>query len=301
MRKRLDSAGIVDPREGGKLQDSISHPPLSVRSYGLTDPGRVRTANEDQFLIAVLRKTMQVEQSSLPQPKVQHSGDQAHLFIVADGMGGRAGGGEASTLAIDSVKNFVLESFKWFFQFKGKETQQVLAEFRAALSGANSRIQSEAARQPDLFGMGTTLTLAYALNDALFVAHVGDSRCYLCRRGVLSRLTFDHTLIEEMVRSGQLRREETAGHRWRHIITNVVGGDDPGVTIEVNKVHLKDGDRMLLCSDGLTEMIPDEEICQILRREVEPEQACRQLVARANDAGGRDNVTAVVAEFRAEH
>ena len=175
----------------------------------------------------------------------------------------------------------------------------MLADFQSALGQANARVLAEAAERPELRGMGTTLTLAYSLNDVLFVAHVGDSRCYLCRHGILYRLTRDHTLVEEMVRRGALTAEEAAQHRWRHVITNAVGGDSAELKVEVHKLHLEGGDRVLLCSDGLTEMLPDEEINQVLQTEAEPEQACRRLVARANEAGGRDNITVVVAHFRA--
>jgi PPM family protein phosphatase len=275
------------------------HPPLSVRSFGLTDAGKVRATNEDQFLIAVLLKALQVEQTSLPQRKVQHSNDRSYLFLVADGMGGHAGGEQASALAIDSVETFILGTFKWFAQFKGPEQDQVLADFQGALGQANARVLAEAAERPELRGMGTTLTLAYSLNDVLFVAHVGDSRCYLCRHGILYRLTRDHTLVEEMVRRGALAAEEAAQHCWRHVITNAVGGNSADLKVEVHKLHLEGGDQVLLCSDGLTEMLPEEEINQILHAEDEPEQACRRLVTRANEAGGRDNITAVVAHFRA--
>ena len=117
--------------------------------------------------------------------------------------------------------------------------------------------------------------------------------------GILYRLTRDHTLVEEMVRHGALPAEEAAQHRWRHVITNAVGADSPEVKVEVHKVHLEGGDRVLLCSDGLTEMVPEEEINRILQTEAEPEQACRRLVTRANEAGGKDNITVVVAHFRA--
>ena len=277
-----------------------THAPLCVRSFGLTDVGKVRATNEDQFLIAVLLKALQVDQTSLPQRAVQHSSDRGYLFVVADGMGGHAGGEQASALAVDSVETFILGTFKWFAQFQRPEQDQVLADFQSALGQANARVLAEAAGNPELHGMGTTLTLAYSRNDVLFVAHVGDSRCYLCRQGVLSRLTRDHTLVEDMVRRGALRAEDVAKHRGRHVITNVVGGVSAELKVEVHKIHLEDGDRMLLCSDGLTEMVPDEELNQILLGEVEPEQACRRLVSRANEAGGRDNITAVVVHFRAE-
>ena len=290
---------VVNPHDMDTVKPSVGPASLSVRSFGLTDAGKVRDSNEDQFLIAVLLKALQVEQTSLPQAKVQHSSDRSYLFVVADDMGGHAGGEQASALAIDSVETFILGTFKWFAQFKGPEQDQVLADFQSALGQANARVRAEAAERPELHGMGTTLTLAYSLNDVLFVAHVGDSRCYLCRHGILYRLTRDHTLVEDMVRRGALAAEEAAQHRWRHVITNAVGGDSAEVKVEVHKVHLEVGDQVLLCSDGLTEMLPEEEINQVLHTEAEPEQACRRLVTRANEAGGRDNITAVVAHFHA--
>jgi PPM family protein phosphatase len=291
------NVALVGPRDVDTVKPPDAHPPLTMRSFGLTDRGKVRDTNEDQFLTAVLLKALQVQQTSLPQPKVQHSSDRAYLFVVADGMGGHAGGEQASALAIDSVETFMLETFKWFFQFQGKEEDKLLAEFHSALGQANARVLAEAAQHPELHGMGTTLTLAYSLNDALFVAHVGDSRCYLCRHGIIHRLPRDHTLVEDMVRHGDLLAEEADKHRWRHVITNAVGGNDPEVKVEVHKVHLEAGDAVLLCSDGLTNMLADEEIARILETEVDPEQACRQLVAQANEEGGEDNITVILARY----
>jgi protein phosphatase len=158
-------------------------------------------------------------------------------------------------------------------------------------------VLAEADVRPELHGMATTLTLAFSLNGMLFVAHVGDTRCYLFRRDSLYRLTRDHTLVEEMVRRGHLRADEAAGRHWRHIVTNVLGGDSPAVTVEVHKVQLEAGDAVVLCSDGLTNHVPDEGIAAVLRAEPDPEQACRLLVAQANEAGGPDNITVVVARF----
>jgi serine/threonine protein phosphatase PrpC len=295
----LSDVAVVKPHDMDTVKLPTTGVPLTVRSFGLTDPGKVRTTNEDQFLIAVLLKALQVERASLPQSKVQHSSDRSYLFIVADGMGGHAGGKEASALAIGSVESFILDTFQWFARCKGQEQDKILADFQNALGQANACVLAEAAERPELRGMGTTLTLAYTLNDELFVAHVGDSRCYLCRRGFLYRLTRDHTLVEEMVHRGLLSPEEAAQHRWHHVITNAVGGDAAEVKVEVHKVHLEDGDRMLLCSDGLTEMVPEEEINHILQDEAEPEQACRRLIRCANEAGGRDNITVVVTHFHA--
>jgi protein phosphatase len=274
---------------------------LAVRSFGLTHPGRVRPVNEDQFLIAVLVKALQVVQTSLPQPQVQHSSDRSYLFVVADGMGGHRGGVKASALAIDSVETFMLNTFKWFSEFKGKEGDTVLAEFHAALAHANARVLAEAAEHPELHNMGTTLTLAYCLNDELFVAHVGDSRCYLFRNKVLHRLTSDHTLVEDLMRLGALNNEQAAQHRWRHVVTNAVGCGTPDIKVEVHKVHLESGDAVLLCSDGLTSMVGEEAIARVLAAESgKPERACRRLLDRANEEGGKDNITVVIANFAEE-
>ena len=272
-------------------------PVLSVRSFGLTHPGQVRESNEDQFLVATLIKALQIQQTSLPQPATRRSTDCSHLFIVADGMGGAAAGEEASKLAVDSVETYVLEALEWFASSRGQDEDKVLAEFRSALHLAHERVRSEAADKPGLRGMGTTLTLAYSLNDELFVAHVGDSRCYLFRASILYRLTQDHTLVEEMVKRGVLKADEAAHHRWRHVITSSVGGESSKIRIDVHRLYLEANDVVLLCSDGLTEMVKEDDIANALAANADPELTCFQLIALANEAGGRDNITAVIARF----
>jgi protein phosphatase len=276
---------------------SPEHRPLAVRSFGLTDRGRVRPQNEDQFLIAELAKSLRVRQSSLPQRVNQTSAERGHLFLVADGVGGHHGGERASALAMQSIEDFVLNSLKWFFHLKGSEEQNLLKEFQTALRQADARLFAEAYYHPEQAGMGTTLTLAYSLDADLFIAHVGDSRCYLFRGGELHQLTRDHTLVAEMVREGLLAPEAAGRHRLRHVITNVVGGCDPGVEVEVHKAYLESGDILLLCSDGLTEMVPADRIANALAEETEPRTACERLVAEANERGGKDNITVIIARF----
>jgi PPM family protein phosphatase len=272
---------------------------LSVQSYGATDRGQVRANNEDQFLVARLSKSLQVQQTSLPQPNTRQSSDCSHLFIVADGMGGHAAGEQASALAIDSVETFVLEALKWFSHQKGEDDDKLLADFRLALGQAHERVRHEANEHPELHGMGTTLTLAYSLNDELYVAHVGDSRCYLFRDRILYAITQDHTLVEEMVRKGAIKPEEAVHHRWRHVITSTVGGDSSKVRVDVHRVHLAPGDIILLCSDGLTEMQTGDDIAAILQAAPDAKTACEALIAAANAAGGKDNISVIVARFAA--
>jgi serine/threonine protein phosphatase PrpC len=270
---------------------------LTVRSYGLTDRGRVRPTNEDAFLIAELAKAMRVRQSSLNQADTHYGTECGQLFLVADGMGGHQAGEQASSLAVLSIERFALDTLKWFFHLEGPEEQNVLAEFQTALHQADQALFHEAARRPEWRGMGTTLTMAYRLDSDLFVIHVGDSRCYLHRDGRLTCLTRDHTLTDELVRRGAIEPEEAAHHPYRHIITNCVGGTEEGVDVEARKLELAPGDVILLCSDGLTEMVKDDAIAAVLHEEDDPRRACERLIAMANAAGGKDNITVVVARF----
>jgi serine/threonine protein phosphatase PrpC len=272
---------------------------LGVCSHGRTDKGKTRSSNEDQFLIATVSKALQVLQSSLHQPEVHFGVPQGYLFLVADGVGGSAAGGTASELAVHSIEHFAVETLSWCSHLRAAaDGDGLLAEFKTALAQANDKLLHEARRRPELHGMATTLTLAYFLRRDLFVAHVGDSRCYLLRQNMLYRLTRDHTLVAEMVRRGLLKPEEAARHAYRHVVTNVVGGDDPGVQVEMHKLALEGGDIILLCSDGLTEMVPETEILNLLLAGgADPAAACDRLVNRANEKGGKDNVTAVVARF----
>jgi protein phosphatase len=276
---------------------SISHRPLVVKAFGITDKGKIRPSNEDQFLIAELTKAMRVWQTSLPEPKVQVGEERAHLFLVADGMGGHRAGERASALAVVAIEQFTLNSFKWFLGSSSTEAERVLAQFQSALKQADTLIVEEAAEHPELSGMGTTVTMAFHLNAQLCVVHVGDSRAYLYRDGELDQLTQDHTLMADMVRSGALRPDQVAGHRFRHVITNVVGGQEAGVHVEAHALEVQAGDRLLLCSDGLTEIVTNEAIAATLDAEPAPEDAAKKLLAQANDGGARDNITLIVVRF----
>ena len=203
-------------------------------------------------------------------------------------------------MALDYVETYVLEMLQWFACCRASDEDKVLTEFKNAMTLAHLQLRKEADEHPQLHGMGTTMTLAYSLNEVLFIAHVGDSRCYLFREKHLHRLTQDHTLVEEMVKSGNLSPADAATHRLRHVIISTVGGADPDIRVDVHRLQLEEGDRVLLCSDGLTNMLSDQEIAEILAVESIPESACRQLVALANEHGGRDNITVIIAHYETE-
>jgi PPM family protein phosphatase len=271
--------------------------PLTVKAFGVTDKGKVRTTNEDQFLIAELTKAMRIWQTSLPEPKLQVGEERARLFLVADGMGGHLAGERASALAVAAIEQFMLDSFRWFFGSSSPDEQRVLAQFQSAIRHADARILEETAAHPELSGMGTTVTMAFQLGAQLCVIHVGDSRAYLYRDQDLYQLTEDHTVVADMVRSGALRPDEAAAHRLRHSITNVVGGPELGVDVETRALEVQEGDRLLLCTDGLTEMLTNETIAATLEAEPAPEAAAKKLLAQANDGEAPDNITLIVVRF----
>lgn len=279
------------------VQRAVQNRPLQVRSFGLTDQGLLRPGNEDQFLIAELAKTLQVQQCSLPSQPSRQAPDRGYLFMVADGMGGHRAGEKASALAVDAIESFLVDSLKSLFQVHSAEQQQVLTGFREALHWADQQVYAKGTRHPELHGMGTTVTLACFLAPNLFIAHVGDSRCYIVRSGKLYQVTCDHTLTQDMIRKGCLSPADAVGHQFRHVITNVVGGREAGVDVETHQIRIEPGDGMLLCSDGLTEMVTDEQILRILQETDDPQTACRRLASAANEAGGKDNITVVVARF----
>ena len=271
---------------------------LAVRSFGMTDIGKIRPANEDHFVVVELARTLCVHQSSVAQAPSQFSSHRGHVFIVADGIGGHKAGEVASALTVVTIEKFLLNTLNRFFNLKSAEEAVVLAEFQSALMQADARIFAETDQHPELSGMGTTLTMAFAVDWKLYLAHAGDCRAYLFSGGKLQQLTQDHTMAAELVRRGTLTAAEAAQNPYRHIVTNVVGGTQPGVKVEVHKLALEAEDLLLICSDGLNEMVSDDRITEVLRSEPEPRGICERLIAEANAAGGKDNITVVVGIFR---
>lgn len=226
-----------------------------------SDTARQRRANEDSFFV------------------------RAPLFVVADGMGGAQAGEVASRLAA--------ETFAAGLTDDGTSEQRLEERVLAA----NQRIHEVSQEDRALHGMGTTLTAAYLDGDELALAHVGDSRAYLLRDGELTRLTRDHTLVEELVRRGELTEQEAAEHPQRSIITRALG-PEPDIDVDLHSHRVHAGDVLLLCSDGLTGMIGEDEVAGLLRGASSLRDAGRALVDAANAAGGRDNITVVL--FRLE-
>lgn len=224
------------------------------------------------------------------------------LFVVADGMGGHVAGEVASRIVVDAIEAFVTETVDadlqstWPHAFDlglGVDGNRLKGAFHLA----NQRLAREVADSQDLRGMATTASaLLLAAEYSAVLAHVGDSRIYLLRSGRLERMTQDHSWVEEQVRAGLLSPTEARQHPWRNVVTRALsGGEDP--EIDIRTVTLHPSDRVLLCSDGLSSVVPDARIEQVLAAHPVPADACQVLVDEANEAGGPDNVTTLIVQF----
>jgi protein phosphatase len=266
-------------------------------TFGITDVGRVRETNQDQFLIAQLNKSMLVSSTSLPmETRSRLFGKvQGKVLLVADGMGGHAAGEKASSLAIDHLIKNLLNRVHWFFLDQEDKEEEFIDNLKKLLQDAHSRILLESARHDSQRGMGTTLTMAHLAWPRLYIVHAGDSRCYLVRDGIAEQLTTDHTLARQLVESGGLKPEEEADSKWSNVLWNVLGGRAGGQLIaEVHRADLKDGDAIVLCSDGLHRYLNGNQIAAVVDQSESAEEACRSLIQMANEAGGEDNITVIV-------
>jgi len=247
------------------------------RSAARTDVGMKREHNEDSFLV----------------------NEDLGLYVVCDGMGGHAGGETASRLAVQTVEKELisarLRTDDPFASDEGVDKTPLATALQEAIEGACSVVYRTSRSQPELGGMGTTCIALLLHRDIAVVGHVGDSRAYLVRDGGILQLTEDHSLVNEQVRAGLLTSEEAKHSRLRNIITRSVGFEED-VLVDVSGFETRMGDRFLLCSDGLSNLVSMEEIRVTLASERDPADVCKSLVGLANERGGDDNVTVVAVE-----
>jgi|SRR6266850_3538839 len=284
----------------GRKTATSDQPSVAVRvdSFGLSDRGKVRKDNQDHFYMAKLGRFSQTLATSLPAGELPDRIEEAgYVAVVADGMGGHAAGEVASRTAIIVFFHLLFDTPDWVLKVDDESARKILDRAATRYRSLDSLLAERAALDPSLKGMGTTMTLTYSIGLDLFLAHVGDSRAYLCRNGSLRQLTRDHTRVQTLVDAGVMTREEATTHRLRNVLTNVLGGGTPLTDVEVHRVPLAVGDIVLLCSDGLHGTAKDEEIASILARTNSAEAACRSLVDLALERGAKDNVTAVVTRY----
>jgi len=266
---------------------------VQVDACGLTDVGRKRKANEDHFVIVSLRKAAEVRQTNVSDPRVfeRLQGQEALLFIVADGVGGRAGGAMASETAVTSLVEYLADAAVCVHGLDPDREHELLERLESAVRKTHQRILVEGGGRGQ--GMATTLTMAVLVWPRAYLLHVGDSRAFYLHKGRLKQLTRDQTTGEYMVDAGAWTEEQARKAPTASALVSALGSDD--LTVAVGLVDLQPGDVLLLCSDGLTRHVPDERIAEVLGRAADAQSACRELVADALDGGGSDNITVVVA------
>jgi protein phosphatase len=259
----------------------------------------VRPFNEDSFLVARFRRSLHAVLTNLLPGLIPDSyAETGYVMLVADGMGGMAGGEAAGRTAISTLVELFIRTPDWVMRTDGGNTREVLRRMEERFGRLTDALTERAEAEPYLSGMGTTLTMAASLGDDLVIAHVGASRAYVFRRGHLLRLTSDQTVAQELADAGVIRPEEVATHHARRMLTGAITAGGKRAEVELHHARLADGDKLLLCSDGLTEMVAEGKISEALERRAPAAAACRELIDMALKAGGRDNVTAVLAVYR---
>jgi len=250
---------------------------VTISAFGLTDVGKKRRHNEDAYLLDVERG----------------------LFVVADGMGGHAAGEVASRITVESIQEFIAGTEEehentWPFGFNNRYSLEG-NRLTTAVEKANEKVMRAVQNRPELKGMGTTVVAALFDADRVTLVHVGDSRAYLFRGRELKRLTDDHSWVQEQVNAGILSEDEAKSHPLKNVVTRALGGA-AHVAVDLIEVPITAGDRYLLCSDGLTGMVSDDELVTHLASEDSPDKAVRSLIELANERGGIDNITAILVE-----
>jgi protein phosphatase len=295
-----DTVDVLIP--DGVLHQAFPVDPASAKVEvdiaGLTHTGHVRANNEDHYLVVRIERSLKTMMTNLIAGSLPESFEEvAYGMLVADGMGGYAAGEVASSLALVKLIDLAIETPDWVMRMRQRESADtVMRRMTERFRIIDSAMRVQAANDPSLIGMGTTLTVVTSLGAELFVGHLGDSRAYLFRNKRLHQLTRDNTLAQELIDAGIARAEDTATQAMRHVLTAALAAGEQADP-QVQRFHLSDGDQILLCTDGLTGMVRDETIATILNDADSAAAACQSLIDLALAAGGSDNTTVVLARY----
>ena len=273
--------------------------PAEIDLFGLTHPGHVRKDNQDQFLIASLHKAMRVHYSSLPENQLGplESDSRGYVFLVADGVGGGPSGKEASGTALQAVVEHCIHAMGLHMKLDPGAETEFMEDLRESVARSHEAIRRKSRDDMEAPSMATTLTLVAVRWPRAFMVHVGDSRCYRLRGERLELLTTDQTMAQAMLEAGVMSQETAEQSGLKHVLYSAVGGRE--AKPQVRAEDCVRGEVMMLCSDGLTKHVSDEEIRQQLLTQPTAEAMCRGLVDLALTRGGSDNVTVVAATVRA--
>jgi protein phosphatase len=271
------------------------HTHVHVDAAGLTNTGKRRSANEDHYIIASFAKTVQLHDTNLEDRSVidRLQRPPAQLFVVADGVGGKAGGRIASSMTVETIAEYLGGFARCYRRFDVDGEHEFLDHLSRAVEQSHDRLQEEF---PGGGGAATTVTMVALVWPRAYVVHVGDSRAYYLRRGLLRQITQDQTMGDVMVDLGAVSEEVARKRGLYNVLSSAVGGD---LSPEVGLIDLEPDDVLLLCTDGLTTHVPDDRIAGMLVQSPTTEAACQALVDAALDDGGTDNITVVVARFAA--
>ena len=269
-----------------------------------SDRGKKRTNNEDTYLVYRTGRFVERISSNIPESDLASQfEDGGYLMAVADGMGGMKAGEIASREALLTGFRLVLRAPKWLLNLDDPSTRNAEIEafferVHGYLAGMHAELLHQMKADPSKAGMGTTYTAAYSVGFDLFVVHIGDSRAYLFHDGELRRLTRDHTLAQRLADQGAIPQDEVERHPQRHVLTRVVGGSGGWFRAEIHHTRLQPGDMVLVCTDGLSGTVDEEEIAEMLGRHATSEETCDALLAASLERGAPDNVTMIVARYR---
>jgi protein phosphatase len=261
--------------------------------------GKVRAQNQDHYLIATLHRTVEIESTSIPIKGRQTfgRGARALLLLVADGVGGGAGGEEASTRALDTIVRYVAGSSRFLDELEQEVREDFRNDLTLAVQWSHAALRDRTIESPELAGMATTLTMALVMWPRAFVSQVGDSRCYHLRGPELRQVTTDQTMARQLIEEGLLPEEAAKRSPLAQVLSQAIGHREPDVWPVLSELELQTGDTLLLCSDGLMKHVADPEIAKLLRAADSARTAASALVGAALHAGGRDNVTVLAARF----
>ena len=285
--------------ESGMIWPDTGSSQVQADVAATSHQGLVRSNNEDHYQVVRFGRAMETLLTNLPGDLLPaHAEERGYGLVVADGMGGKAGGGTASRMAITRLLYLALSTSDWILSTGERDMQTVLERMAERFRNIDKWLRSQGKGDPRLEGMGTTMTVACSLGTTLLIGHIGDSRAYLCREGALHQLTRDHTLAQALLDLGRLTPEQAARHSGRHVLTHSLGAGESTSEGDFQRALIADGDQLLLCSDGLTEMVDTATIATTLTSAPSAAAACDQLVTAALKNGGRDNVTVALARYR---
>ena len=273
---------------------------IQVDAFGCTDVGKVRARNQDHFLIATLRRTLEIESTSIPAEAVQNLGPEARalLLLVADGVGGGAGGEEASTGTLDAIVRYMAGTSRFFDRLDEQGLDDFRTDLTFAVQWSHAALRDRTTdSSPELAGMASTLTMALVIWPRAFVCQVGDSRCYHLRDETLMQVTTDQTMARQLIDDGLMPEEAAHRSPLSHVLSQSIGHSEPDVWPVLTELELQAGDTLLLCTDGLMKHVPDAQIAELLSTATSASEAASALMGAALEAGGRDNVTVMAARF----